>query len=121
SAEKLLDGLKARDELMVETTHIGQWAMMFHLPDMNNQEAIARFGQAQSLYGRVGAAVAFFEPEILAIGPERLKKMVEEAPGLREYQHYFDKLETRREHTRSAEVESVLAEASDRTNSGYYI
>ena len=55
--------------------------MMYHVPDMNNQEAIARFGQAQSLYGRVGAAVAFFEPEILAIGPERLKKMVEEEPG----------------------------------------
>ncbi len=121
SASTLLEGLQARDKLFVEAAHIGQWAMMYHVPDMNNQEATARFGQAQSLFGRVGAAVAFFEPEILAIDDSRLKKMVDEAPALREYQHYFDKLETRRAHTRSAEVESVLAEAADVTGSGYNI
>src|SRR5437868_3731380 len=48
SASALLRGLQARDKLLVELTHIGQWAMMYHIPDMNNQEAIARFGQAQS-------------------------------------------------------------------------
>jgi oligoendopeptidase F len=121
SASTLLEGLRARDRLVVEASRIGQWAMMHHVPDMNNQEATAWFGQAQTLFGRVGAAVAFFEPEILAIGPDRLKKMIDEEPALREYQHYFDRLETRREHVRSAEVEGVLAEASDLANTGYFV
>ncbi len=121
SATTLLEGLQARDKLIVEAAHIGQWALMYHVPDMNNQEATARYGQAQSLFGRVGAAVAFFDPEILAIDDNRLKKMVSEAQALREYQHYFDKIETLRAHTRSAEVESVLAEAADVTGSGYNI
>jgi oligoendopeptidase F len=121
SAGTLLEGLRARDKLVVEVSRIGQWAMMYHVPDMNNQEATAWFGQSQSLFGRVGATVAFFEPEILAIGADRLEKMIEEEPALREYRHYFDKLETRRAHVRSAEVEGVLAEASDLANSGYFI
>jgi len=121
SAETLLDGLKARDALIVEAFHIYQWAMMHHTPDMNNQEAIARYSQSTILFGRVGGAAAFFEPEILAIGHDTLKSWMDEVPGLREYEHYFDKLETQRAHIRSAEVEGVLAEGADLTNSGYYI
>src|SRR3954465_1870505 len=49
SAGKLLQGLRARRALVVEAYRVGQWAMMYHVPDMNNQEAIARFGQAQVL------------------------------------------------------------------------
>src|SRR6266436_6395512 len=45
SAATLLEGLRARDDLIVEASRVGQWAMMYHVPDMNNQEAIARFGQ----------------------------------------------------------------------------
>ncbi|MEO8285752.1 MAG: oligoendopeptidase F [Chloroflexota bacterium] len=121
SADTLLEGLKARDALLVETNRIGQWAMMYHVPDMNNQEAIARFGQAQILYGKAGAAVAFFEPEILEIGADKLKTMLKEQPALGEYEHYFDKLESQRAHIRSAEVEGVLAEAADLADSGYTI
>lgn len=121
SAESLLAGLQARDALIVEAYHIGQWAMMYHVPDMNNQEAIARYSQSTIMGGKAGAAAAFFEPEILTIGQDKLKAWMEELPTLRDYDHYFDKLETRRAHTRSAEVERVLAEAADLTFSGYFI
>jgi oligoendopeptidase F len=121
SASTLLEALQARDKLLVDTSQIGQWSMMYHVPDMNNQEAIAWSGQTQSLYGRVGAAIAFYEPEILTIGADRLAQMIAKEEGLRVYRHYFDKLESHRAHTRSAEVESVLAEAGDVTSSGYNI
>lgn len=121
SASRLLAGLRARDALMVKVAHIYQYAIMFHTTDMNDQQATAMNGQAQILAARVGAAAAFYEPEILAIARERLQTMLADLPELREYAHYFDKLGTQRGHIRSAEVEGVLAEAADLASSGYNI
>jgi oligoendopeptidase F len=118
SADTLLEALTARDNLGVRVFHTYQYAGMYHYSDMNDQEAIARFGRAVGLFGRFAAAAAFYEPEILSIDPDHLRAMQEEAEGLRAYAHYFDKLARRREHVRSAEVEEVLADVLELANMG---
>ena len=118
SADTLLKALTERDELGVRVFHVYQYAGMYHYGDMNDQEAIARFGRAVGLIGRYLSASAFYEPELLAIDPARLQAMQEESKGLRAYGHYFDKLARRREHVRSAEVEGVLASAIELANMG---
>lgn len=121
SAQTLLEALKERDTLINRAEHITVYAGMKLYGDMNNQAALADVGQASSLAARVGAAAAYFEPEILAISPERLQQQVDENEGLRVYRHYFDKLNSRRAHVRSSEVESLMAEAQDVTSSPYQI
>ncbi|MGA7730009.1 MAG: oligoendopeptidase F [Chloroflexia bacterium] len=118
SADTLLEALTARDDLGVRVFHTYQYAGMYHYGDMNDQEAIARFGRAVGLFGRFAAASAFYEPEILSLDPTRLQAMQDESEGLRAYAHYFNKLARRREHVRSAEVEEVLADVLELANMG---
>ncbi len=81
--------------------------------DSGDQAAAARAGQARTLMANFGAAASFFDPELLAIGFERLDAWVAETPALAYFAHYVDRLRRRQAHIRSGEVEEVLALVSD--------
>ena len=59
------------------------------------------------------AAASFVEPEVLAIGADRLREWAASEPRLAVYEHYLADLGRRAAHTRSAEVEEVLGLVSD--------
>jgi oligoendopeptidase F len=84
-----------------------------HNVDTTNPAATAQYDRATGLTARVAAVTAFAEPEILAIGLETLRTWMVQEPRLAIYAHYFDSLESRREHVRSAEVEEVLGLVRD--------
>ena len=69
----------------------------------------------------MAAATAFVEPELLAVGRERLRDWSAEEPALAAYEHYLDDLFRRAAHTRSAEVEEVLGLASDAFSGPYTV
>ncbi|MFC1936910.1 hypothetical protein ACFLYP_04525, partial [Chloroflexota bacterium] len=75
--------------------------------DGEDQDAKAYMGQGMGLLGRAMATISFSDPELLEIG-EKLMEWAEGEPKISEYQHYFENLLRRKEHTRSAEVEEVL-------------
>ena len=113
SGARLLDALETRQALLLRVARIALYAAMQAAGDTTDQEFTARDDRANSFQARATGAAAFFEPEILAIGPERLAEMIRAVPGLSVYQHYFDTLERQRPHVRSAEVETVLAGVAD--------
>ena len=86
---------------------------MGYAVETTDPAAVARFGRAQAADAQLAAASAFVEPEVLAVGRERLRDWSTEEPALRAYDHYFDDLFRRAAHTRSAEVEEVLGLVSD--------
>ena len=69
--------------------------------------------KAQMLAVRAEEENAFAQPEIMAIPEETLAKYRASEPGLKAYDRYFTVLLRRREHTRSREVEELLASASE--------
>ena len=69
--------------------------------------------KAQMLAVRAEEENAFAQPEIMAIPEETLAKYRASVPGLKAYDRYFTVLLRRREHTRSREVEELLASASE--------
>ncbi|MFN8474889.1 MAG: oligoendopeptidase F [Anaerolineae bacterium] len=81
--------------------------------DMADQAAQARSDQARGLVARVASAAAFAEPEMIAIGFDTLRHWMDIEPRLRVYAHYFDRLEKRQAHVRSAEVEEALSGVMD--------
>ncbi len=81
--------------------------------DTTNQANAAYVSRAQGLAARFTAAIAFAEPELLALAPETIDQFMAEEPALKRYRHYFDNLMRLRPHVRSAEVEAVMAQASD--------
>ncbi len=109
----LVDALDAIEATKLEAFRIGMYAFLDYSVDTNDQDAGVRTGQATSLGSRVRAALAFVEPELMAIGFDRLADWMASEPRLAPYGHYFDRLERRQAHVRSAEVEELLGSVRD--------
>lgn len=113
SAAFLLDTLLARDSLLERIGKVEAYAFMSYAVETTDAEAVARFGKAQAADGQVTAAIAFVEPEVLAIGRERLREWEDREPGLRPFGHHFDDLVRRSAHLRSAEIEELIGLTTD--------
>ena len=81
--------------------------------DTADSAAAARLGQVFSLSANFSAAVAFFEPELIRIGFDRLYTWMQAEPELVFIAHYVDSLKHKQAHVRSDEIEQVLALVSD--------
>ncbi|MBN2303249.1 MAG: oligoendopeptidase F, partial [Anaerolineae bacterium] len=89
------------------------YAGMFSSVDTADQDAAAMFGQVMGLYGQFRAATAFTEPELLAVGLDRLTGWLDSEPRLGVYRHYIEDLFRQQAHVRSAEVEEVIGMLAD--------
>ena len=68
SPQLLADYLQAAEQVISSAGKIGVYATMFYAVDTADQAAVAKRDRAQGLSARAGAAMAFTEPELLAIG-----------------------------------------------------
>jgi oligoendopeptidase F len=81
--------------------------------DTANGPNQARVGRVTMLTAKVAAATAFIRPEVLELPQERLEAFYREEPRLELYRHFLDDWMRSKPHVRSAEVEALLAEASE--------
>jgi oligoendopeptidase F len=109
----LAEALLARDLVSRRVGRLTTYADMSYAVETTDAEAVARYGRAMALGAQVGAATAFVDPEVLAIGREALAAWTAAEPALAPYEHSFDDLFRLEMHTRSSEVEEVLGLASD--------
>jgi len=109
----LLACLQSRDEVGIAFSQLRSYASLRQSEDNGNADSQARVARCDMLGTRLSAATAFIEPEILAIEPGKLREVRTQAPGLSLYDYYFETLERRRPHVRSAEVEDVLAQVRE--------
>jgi oligoendopeptidase F len=113
SPAALADAFDALETLVQRVEKVLVHAFLTESVDRADQAATARAGQAGSLYGQLQGAMAFLEPELLAIGREQLTEWTAAEPRLAHLAHYFDNLFRRQAHVRSPEVEEVLGLAAD--------
>jgi oligoendopeptidase F len=109
----LADFLQLSESLARQVGHILVYARMFYAVETTNQAAQSRNDQATALATRLSTALAFGEPELLAIGGEQLSEWVQTEPRLAHYQHHFARLVLRAAHVRSAEVEELLRQVGE--------
>lgn len=112
-AGTLLACLAAFEAVFRKAMKVAVYAMLRNSVDTADQEALGMFGQARGLMARTGSAGAFIEPEILEIGVDTLREWSNDDEKLAVYAHYFDTLELKRAHLRSAEAEELLAMAGE--------
>lgn len=104
----------ASESLSRRLSKVFVYANLCYAVDTNDQDAAARSDRARGLWARTLAALAFGEPELLAIGPATLLGWADtNAANLGLYRHYFDQLARRAPHVRSAEVEGLLKQAME--------
>jgi len=113
SAATLLSALQKRDELGVRVGKLASYAAQSRDSDGGSSQAQALAERATMLGARAQAAVAFYEPEILAIAPETIAAWMTEEPKLAVYKQFFHELDLQRPHVRSADVENVIAQFSE--------
>jgi len=110
---KLLEVLKLRDQTGAQIGKLYSWASLSKAGDNADSDAQSRYDRIASLYSRRAAATSWLEPQILALDSQTLHSLSQTTPGLSQYDYYFQTLERTRAHTRSAEVEEVLAQLSE--------
>jgi len=108
SPATLAEWLETALDLSLRARKIYLYANMHRDVDTADQHAAAMFDRAVGLASQVFAATSFGDPELLALPPEQLGAWTQSHPGLAVYAHYFEKLQERRPHIRSAEVEELL-------------
>ena len=109
----LLEALQAAHALIARTQIAFMYAGFSYAVDTTDQHAAGMRGKAQGMYGQVLSAVSFLQPEILAIGKEKLDQWIAESSKLAAYQHSFNDLFRKQAHVRSVEVEELLGLVSD--------
>ncbi|WP_158855512.1 oligoendopeptidase F [Halorhabdus sp. CUG00001] len=112
-AETLLSVLDDYEQLMRAVSNVSSFARMRRDEDTRDDDAQAMATRAQSLSARASSAASFLEPEIQSLDREEVEALIEAQPELEEYEHYFDDVLRMKPHTRSTEVESLLADLGE--------
>jgi oligoendopeptidase F len=104
----LVDAFKTIESIIVQAGKLFVYAGMSHSVDATDQEATGRYNKAQGMQAKVLAGIAFFDPELLTMGEERLRRWLKEEPQLAVYEHYIEDLFRKQAYVRSPEVEELL-------------
>jgi oligoendopeptidase F len=104
----LLKAMVAIEEANRQLGKIYIYASISHYVDTADGQANRMLGKAAGLVGQLASASAFLDPELIAIGKEKLDSWLENEPRLKIYAHYADDLFRKLAHVRSAEVEELL-------------
>ncbi len=111
--EDLLDTLEMYERMMREVSTVYAYARMRRDEDMADDHYQALASRGQSLAARAQSAASFIDPAIQSLEWEELAAMIESEPALSEYEHYLEDIHRLRDHTRSTEVERILADLSE--------
>ncbi|MEA4901204.1 oligoendopeptidase F [Desulfitobacterium sp.] len=113
SAEHLLACLEWMDGVGMELEEIYTYARMRR--DEDNREALYQgmTDRAGALSVKLGSALAFVVPELLAMPEERLADFRKTNPKLEIYDHALEDILRKREHVLSTAEEKILAEVGE--------
>ncbi|WP_117594385.1 oligoendopeptidase F [Haloprofundus halophilus] len=112
-AETLYELLELLESVMRDVSKVTSYAQLRASEDTRNQEYQALSARAQSLAANAQSAASFVEPELQELDEDDVRAYVDDEPALAEYEHYFDDVLRAKPHTRSKEVEELLADLSE--------
>ena len=111
NAANLAKALKLQDELSQMLEKIYAYARLQQDADNTDQHLQALAGEAEGLAAAFSSANAFLEPEMLALGNEKVETMLQSEPALAEYKFYITNLMRISSHILSADKEALFAES----------
>ena len=111
-ADRLLEAFGLQDELGKLSYRLYRYPQLQYDLDQRDNEVQARMQEVQAMFAEFGAATAWFEPELLALGRDTVTGWIDEQPGLEPYR--FPLMETFRaqEHVLDERGEQLLAFSS---------
>ncbi|GBG95922.1 oligoendopeptidase F [Lactococcus termiticola] len=113
SGSMLLSATELEMELSQEIEKIYVYASMKNDEDTRLAKYQEYQSKATSLYADFATATAYFEPELLAFPDGLFEDFLTDETGLKLYEHYFERLFTKKAHVLSQKEEELLATASE--------
>src|SRR5437879_9682703 len=107
SAKNLAECLEFEKELDLKLERLYHFASLQLAEDNSNTQCLARVGQIQNLFTKIGEAFAFVVPEIQAIDDQTFAKFVVD-PALAEWQIKLHKIRRLKPHVLSEPEERIL-------------
>jgi oligoendopeptidase F len=101
SADTLADWFDAAEDAQRLMGKVMVYTTMSYSCDTGDQAAAARADRARTTAARLGAAMSFAVPEMIAIGFDRLREWVSTTPRLAHLGHHFERMQKLQEHVRS--------------------
>ncbi len=115
SAQTLYEALKFDDETSLNIERLYVYARMRSDQDTAQQKYQEMFGRAQSLSFEAAERSSYLVPEILAIPEDVLKQYMEAGTGIAVFKRMMEIILNKRDHTLSADMESLLAQSYEAT------
>lgn len=111
--ETILAYFKTVERIVQEVGKIFVYSRLKYATDTTDQDAAALNDRGGGLFARFQAAAAFGDPELMAIGFDRLREWMQENKEFLLFKQYLAELEQRAAHVRSGEVEELLGAVQD--------
>jgi oligoendopeptidase F len=108
SAKSLAGCLEFEKELDLKLERLYHFASLQSAEDSANTEYLARIGQVQNLFTKIGEAFAFVVPEIQAIDDATFQKFVAD-PALADWRIKLHKIRRMKPHVLSEAEERIMA------------
>ncbi len=109
SPSNLLKALQFNSKLMKKAAKIYSYISMKSDIDTREMKYNGMKQEIQQLFSDLGARAAFFNPEILSAGQEKIEKFIKEEPRLEVYRMGLENLFRMKEHTLSEAEERIMA------------
>jgi len=112
-AETLSETLATYEDVMRQVANVSAYARMRRDENTADGHYQALATRAQSLHSEAASAASFIEPAIQDAGRDTIESYVDAHADLGTYEHYFDDVLRMQPHTRSTEVETLLADLGE--------
>src|SRR5690349_2442617 len=112
SAQTLRDALDVAYKARLILERIAVYTRLTYDEDTTNAQNQAFLDEASAIGIRAGQQLAWFDPELLTVPEETLDSFLAD-DLLAPYRHVVDDIVRNREHTRTPEIEELLAAAGD--------
>jgi oligoendopeptidase F len=112
----ILEALRARDRVLALLMKVGGYGRLRYASDATSEENLQLAARAGMLFARAQEALAFLEPEIVALPAGTIARTLAAEPGLEPYRAELELLAAKGEHVLSAETEATLAALGEALN-----
>ncbi len=108
SAE-LLGCLESMERLMMRMLRVATYAYLRFSEDGSDPENQGLMGRMASAQAQVGAAIAFIQPEILALAEGTVEEYLQDEPALAPFRRRLERMLADKPYVLSSETEAALA------------
>jgi len=116
NAKQLAKAMQDISDTGKQVARLYVYAMLSSDADLRNAENMERRNLASALYAKYGQMVSYVEPELLAVGEQKIDGFIKQEPKLKDHIVYLKDVLRRAPHTLNAESENVMALSAPVTN-----